>query len=35
MEITIQLPQSGKLKKKTLLMTEEQKYLSSIFEFGC
>ncbi len=35
MEITIRLPQSGKLKKKTLLMTEEQKYLSSIFEFGC
>jgi transposase len=34
-EVTIQLPQSGKLKKKTLLMTEEQKYLNSIFQFGC
>lgn len=34
-EVTIQLPQSGKFKKKTLLMTEEQKYLNSVFQFGC
>jgi transposase len=34
-ELTIQLPQSGKFKKKTLLISEEQKYLSSIFQFGC
>ena len=34
-EVTIKLPQSGKFKKKTLLMTEEQKYLNSLFQFGC
>ena len=34
-EVTIQLPQSGKIIKKTLLITEEQKLLSSLFHFGC
>lgn len=34
-EVTIQLPQSGKLKKKVLLISEEQKYLNSIFNLGC
>lgn len=34
-EVTIQLPQSGKFKKKTLLITDEQKYLNSLFYFGC
>jgi len=34
-EVTIQLPQSGKMKKKTLLMSEEQKYLNLLFQFGC
>lgn len=34
-EVTIQLPQSGKLKKKVLLISEEQKYLNRIFNFGC
>ena len=34
-EVTIQLPQSGKIIKKTLLITEEQKLLSSLFQFGC
>lgn len=34
-EVTIQLPQNGKFRKKTLLITEEQKYLNSIFDFGC
>jgi transposase len=35
MEITIRLPQTGKLKSKTLLLTEEQKMLNEIFELGC
>ena len=35
MEITIQMPQSGKIKTKTLLMTEEQRLLNTIFQFGC
>ena len=34
-EITIQLPQNGKTIKKTLLITDEQKYLYSLFQFGC
>lgn len=34
-EITIQLPQSGKTKKKILLLTEEQRMLDSFFRFGC
>ncbi len=34
-EISIQLPQNGKIKKKILLLTEEQRLLNSIFCFGC
>ena len=34
-QIEISLPQSGKTIRKTLLLTEEQKYLDSIFDFGC
>ncbi len=34
-EVTIKLPQSGKFKKKTLLTTDEQKYLNSVFQLGC
>jgi len=34
-EVSIQMPQSGKIIKKTLLITEEQKLLNSIFQFGC
>lgn len=34
-EVTIKLPHSGKSKKKILLLTDEQKYLNSIFNFGC
>ena len=34
-EVSIKLPQNGKIKKKTILLTEEQKYLNSIFNFGC
>jgi transposase len=34
-QITIKLPQSGKTVKKTLLLTEEQRYLAVIFNFGC
>jgi transposase len=34
-EISIQLPQNGKIKKKILLLTEEQRLLNSIFYFGC
>lgn len=35
MEISVCLPQNGKIKSKTLLLTEEQKYLAKIFNFGC
>lgn len=35
MEMTLKLPQNGKIKSKILLNTEEQKYLNSIFDFGC
>jgi transposase len=34
-EVSIKLPQNGKIKKKTILLTEEQKYLNSIFNFRC
>lgn len=34
-EISITLPQSEKIRRKTILLTEEQKYLGSIFNFGC
>ncbi len=34
-QIEISLPQSGKIIRKTLLLTEEQKYLNSLFNFGC
>lgn len=34
-EVTLTLPQSGKTVKKILLLTEEQKYLASLFHFGC
>ena len=34
-ELRITMPQNGQTIKKTLLLTEEQKYLASIFHFGC
>lgn len=34
-EVQVTLPQNGQTIKKTLLLTEEQKYLASIFHFGC
>ena len=34
-EISLTLPQSGQTHRKILLLTEEQKYLGSIFSFGC
>lgn len=34
-QITIILPQSGKLVKKTVLTTDEQRYLAQLFNFGC
>jgi transposase len=34
-EVAITLPQSGQTKKKILLLTDEQKALNSIFDFGC
>lgn len=34
-QITIELPQSGKTVKKTLLQTEEQRLLAELFNFGC
>lgn len=34
-EITAILPKSKKEVKKTLMITDEQKYLNSIFKFGC
>lgn len=34
-EIEMTLPQSGKIIKRTLLKTDEQNYLNSIFDFGC
>ena len=35
MEITISLPQTGKTLTKTLLLTDEQRQLNTIFDFGC
>jgi len=35
MEVTIRLPQNGKLKSKVLLLTDEQKMLKELFDFGC
>jgi hypothetical protein len=34
-EVNIQLPQSGKHKSKVLMLTEEQKLLNKLFNFGC
>ena len=34
-EIEVILPNSHKTVRKTLLLTDEQKYLASLFEFGC
>jgi transposase len=34
-ELAITLPQSGKTKRKILIITDEQKYLDSLFDFGC
>lgn len=34
-EMEVKLPISGKIVKRTLLLTEEQKYLASLFNFGC
>jgi hypothetical protein len=33
-EIQLKLPQNGKTIKKTLLLSDEQKHLASIFGFG-
>ncbi|WP_144962156.1 hypothetical protein [Gillisia sp. Hel_I_86] len=35
MEVEVKSPQSENIKKKTLLLTGEQKYLNSLFDFGC
>jgi hypothetical protein len=35
MEVEVKLPQSGNIKRKRLLLTGEQKYLNSLFNFGC
>ncbi len=35
MEVTIQLPQNGKLKSKVMFLTDEQKLLKELFDFGC
>jgi transposase len=34
-QVSLTLPQTGEVRRKTLLLTEEQKYLNSIFAFGC
>ena len=34
-QIAIELPQSGKIVKKTVLTTDEQRYLAELFNFGC
>jgi transposase len=34
-EVSITLPQSGKIKNKILLLTKEQKHLASTFNFRC
>lgn len=35
MEMEVKLPQSENIIRKRLLLTEEQKYLNSLFDFGC
>jgi len=34
-ELQITMPQNGQILNKTLLLTEEQKHLASVFDFGC
>lgn len=34
-EMQIKMPQNGEILNKTLLLNEEQRYLASIFNFGC
>jgi len=34
-EIQLTMPQNGQTMKKILLLTQEQKHLASIFDFGC
>jgi len=34
-EIQLENPNNGEIVKRTLLLTDEQKYLASIFNFGC
>jgi transposase len=34
-QVSLTLPQAGEARSKILLLTEEQKYLASIFNFGC
>lgn len=34
-QVSLTLPQTGEARTKILLLTDEQKYLNSIFEFGC
>lgn len=34
-EVSIKLPQNGNIKKKIILLTDEQKLLNEIFNFGC
>ena len=34
-QVSVTLPQTGEVRRKTLLLTQEQKYLNSIFNFGC
>lgn len=34
-QITLTIPQNGKTVKKTLINTQEQRYLAELFDFGC
>ena len=34
-EIQIQLETTGEIFKKTLILTDEQRYLAQLFHFGC
>jgi len=34
-EIQVQLEETGEIYKKTLILTDEQRYLSQFFQFGC
>ena len=34
-QLSLTLPQTGEMRTKILLLTQEQKYLNSIFDFGC